>query len=359
VLERKFPRLDLWEGEKALPTLKQIESFANSTRTPLGYLFLPEPPEEHLPFPHYRTIATKRPARPSPDLLETVHLMQLRQEWMREYLLEEQETSLPFVGSARLTDDVNAIAVKIRLALGLSENWAGKHETWESALIGLRVAIEGIGILVVANGVVGNNTHRPLDVGEFRGFVLNDDIAPLIFVNGADGKAAQMFTLIHEVAHVWLGSSAAFDLRQLQPANDVTELTCDKIAAEVLVPAERLRLAWAELRTSKDRFGKIARLFKVSSLVAARRARDLELIGKNEFLDFYNKYMQREITKHRSDGGDFYKTQFLRIGRRFGEAIVQATREGRLRYHEAYRLTGLNGKTFDQFAAKLLDRPAA
>jgi Zn-dependent peptidase ImmA (M78 family) len=209
--------------------------------------------------------------------------------------------------------------------------------------------------MVVVNGIVENNTRRKLDVAEFRGFVLVDDYAPLVFVNGADGKAAQMFTLAHELAHVWLGSSAAFDLRELQPANDRTELACNRVAAEFLVPEAQLRASWPALRRDAEPFQAIARQFKVSSLVGARRALDLQLISKREFLDFYGEYQEdeRRAAAKKPEGGDFYATQNLRIGRRFAQAVVQAASEGRLLYRDAYQLTGLYGKTFASYAESL------
>ncbi|WP_233499908.1 ImmA/IrrE family metallo-endopeptidase [Geobacillus thermoleovorans] len=116
----------------------------------------------------------------------------------------------------------------------MEDGWASKQSTWQEALRNLIRKTEDIGIIVVINGVVGNNTHRKLDVAEFRGFVLIDDYAPLIFINGRDGKAAQMFTLAHELAHIWYGASAAFDLKNLQPADAEIENACNKAAAEFL-----------------------------------------------------------------------------------------------------------------------------
>jgi Zn-dependent peptidase ImmA (M78 family) len=122
----------------------------------------------------------------------------------------------------------------------------------------LRVAAEAAGVFVVTNGIVGNNTHRKLDVDEFRGFVLVDDLAPFIFINGADGKAAQMFTLAHELAHVWCGQSGVFDLRDLQPTGDDVEQVCNKIAAEFLAPAGELRNVWPRARQAAEPFQALA-----------------------------------------------------------------------------------------------------
>lgn len=354
-LHSRFPRLDDWLSGAAQPTLRQLEDFARAASVPFGYLFLPEPPEESLPIPHFRTLTDRQAERPSPDLLETIYLMQRRQGWMREYLIEQGHEPLPFVGLAGIRDNPGQVAQRIRETLGLGDAWASDRRTWTDALRGLQERAEDAGILVVTSSIVGNNTRRKLDVEEFRGFVLVDEYAPLVFLNGADGKAAQMFTLAHELAHVWLGSSASFDLRDLQPAPDKTEEACNRIAAEFLVPADSLQSFWRIIWRQPDRFQAIARQFKVSEIVAARRALDLELISRDEFFTFYEEYQRRERTPGRGgEGGDFYATQRLRLGRRFGEAVVRAVREGRLLYSEAYRLTGLYGRTFDRYARLVL-----
>lgn len=354
-LERKFPKLRAWLEGESRPTLRQLEGLARATSTPLGYLFLSEPPEERLPIPHFRTLGKAQPRRPSPDLLETVHTMERRQAWMREYLMEQGQGLLMFVRSAGVTDDPQRVAQEMQRTLGLNQNWAAEQPTWIRSLRELVSRMEDVGILVVVNGVVGNNTHRKLDPAEFRGFVLVDEYAPLVFVNGADSRAAQMFTLAHELAHVWIGGSAAFDLRDLQPAEDETERACNRVAAEFLVPAEELRQFWPSARRDAEPFQSIARQFKVSVLVGARRALDLQLITKTVFLEFYRNYLEDERRRAagRQVGGNFYATQSLRLGRRFSEAVVRAAREGTLLYRDAYQLTGLYGKGFERYAGML------
>ena len=354
-LKRKFPKIEQWETGESQPTLRQLESLAKATLTPLGMFFLAEPPEDRLPIPYFRTISDRTLNRPSPDLLESIHMMQGRQAWMRDFLIEQGQARLTFVQSARLLEATHAVADRIRQTLGFEEGWAASQSTWAGALRILREAIERAGILVIVNGIVGNNTHRKLNPNEFRGFVLVDEYAPLLFVNGADGKAAQMFTLAHELAHVFFGSSAAFDLREMQPADDPAELACNHVAAEFLVPESSLRQVWKSVGSSPEIFQAIARQFKVSELVAARRALDLRYIQKTEFLDFYDSYRRSERRKNtrRTEGGDFYATQNLRVGHRFAYAVVRAAKEGKLLYSDAYHLTGLHGKAFDRYAATL------
>ncbi len=228
------------------------------------------------------------------------------------------------------------------MALSLSNDWARQESSWTDALKTLREAAEGVGILVVINGVVGNNNRRKLDPSEFQGFVLADEYAPLIFINGADFKAAQMFTLAHELSHVWLGRGGVFNLEDMQPVNNDVELFCNGAAAEFLVPATELQGLWPEAQASDEPFQFLARHFKVSSIVAARRALDLQLMNRQEFFDFYRQYQDDERRQRRtSSGGNFYATQGTRIGENFASAVIRAAKEGRLLYRDAYRLTGL------------------
>lgn len=350
-IREKFAKVDDWIRGTSNPTFKQLESLAKATHTPFGFFFLDSPPQESLAIPHFRTLDDKSPHGTSVDLLETVQQMEQRQAWVREYLVDHGDDPLQFVGSCKVNEPPTVVAQKIRIALNLEPAWAEEHSTWTSALDALREAMESVGILVFTNGIVGNNTHRKLSTEEFRGFVLVDEYAPLVFVNGSDAKAAQMFTLAHELAHVFVGASAAFDLKGLESADDPTERACNAIAAEFLAPEKEFREAWKSFSGSKTPFEQLAKRFKVSSLVAARRGLDLQLVTKKRFFEFYTEYLNREGRKaKKSSGGDFYATQGLRIGKRFGRVVTDAVNSGKLSFSEAYRLTGLHGKTFARFA---------
>ncbi len=351
LLQSKFPKIEQWISGESQPTLRQLESLAKTTRTPLGYLFLSQPPEERLPIPYFRTLGNRLPTRLSPEFIDTVQMMQQRQEWLREFLIEEGQEALNFVGSSHIDEPALFIAERIRRTLGLEEEWASNERTWTEALRVLREAMEETEIIVVVNGVVGNNTRRKLNPEEFRGFVLNDEYVPLVFVNGADGKAAQMFTLAHELAHVFFGRSAAFDLREMQSPDDPIEQACNSVAAEFLVPTSKLRQIWPSIQNDLEPFQTIARQFKVSALVAARRALDLELISREVFFYFYNAYEsdERRLAARQEGGGNFFVNQNFRIGRRFSSAVARAIKQGRLLYSEAYQLTGLYGTTFDNY----------
>lgn len=351
VLVDKFPKYLLWLSGEADPTFKQLEKFAEQTYAPLGYFFLPEPPEDKLPISDFRTVSDRKVTRPSPHLLDTIHAAQLRQEWMRTFLVEQGEPPLTFVGSRTVQDAPEAVAGEIRRSLGLDPRWSRDFDTWEEALRHLIQVIEEAGVLVMINGVVENNTHRPLDTEEFRGFALTDTHAPLIFINGTDAKAAQMFTIIHELVHLWLGQGGVSAFKELSPSGNVVEVFCNAVAAEFLVPAHEMAVAWAEVKESDNPFERISRLFKVSPVVAARRALDLGLVSRARFVEFYTRYKALWAARkaRSSGGGNFYLTLGARLGKRFPAAVFSAAKEGRLPYRDAYQLTGLSGESYDRF----------
>ncbi|MCU7841809.1 MAG: XRE family transcriptional regulator [Candidatus Thiodiazotropha sp. (ex Troendleina suluensis)] len=356
-LAGKFPKLADWESGELSPTFKQLEAFADATHVPFGYLFLPEPPDIPLPIPDFRTVQNQYLGSISPDLLDTIYTMQQRHAWLREERLECEAMPLEFVGSAQLSDDPAAIGREMRRLTGLENGWAERVRTWQEAVSELRRSIEELGVISVVNGIVGNNTRRKLNVEEFRGFALSDEHAPLIFVNGADAKSAQMFTLVHELAHLWLGTAGAgvSGFSGIFPEGGQVEQFCDQAAAEFLVPVAELREVWPEVKRDVSPFERLARRFKVSPIVIGRRAMDIRLVDRQTFFNFYEAYIQHERRKSQGagGGGDFYNNQNTRVGRLFATRVISAAKEGRIGFKQAYDLIGLNGGTFQKYARKL------
>lgn len=344
-------RVNDWIQDIKQPTVKQLEEIAKKIHLPFGYLFLDNPPKEEVNFPFFRSNEKNGITKHvSLNVYDTIQIIQSRQDWLKEYLLEGHNDPLPFVGKFDSSNNPTQIAADIRNVLHLNELWASQFSTWENALNHLTVSIEDAGIIVTFNGVVGNNTKRKIPVDECRGFVLVDDIVPFMFINNSDSKAAQVFTIAHELAHIWIGFSAGFDFRDMSPANDDTERLCDRIAAEFLVPEYIFKDKWNK---SQD-FQTLSRFFKVSPIVVARRALDLGYVSKKGFFEFYNEYLQNEYyVKSNSSGGDFYLTAKKRISPTFAIYVNSAVKSGRLLYRDAYRLTGIGGDTFSTFIKSL------
>ena len=353
-LEPKFPHLAAWEDGTAQPTLKQVEAFAKATYTPVGFLFLQEPPVERIPIPDFRAMDNERIGHPSPDLLDTIYVCQQRQEWFRNHARSMGESPVAFVGSARVGDDVVRTAARIREELGFDLDARRQMPTWTDALRHFIEQADGLGILVMCNGVVHNNNYRHLDPQEFRGFAMADDFAPLVFINGADTKAAQMFTLAHELAHIWLGQSAVSDSQPTAIPDQQVERWCNKVAAELLVPLDTMRQAYHPDGELAEETGRLARRFKVSTLVILRRILDVGGLTQEEFWEAYHAEVARLRAIPRGSGGNFYLTQAARVSKRFAAALCASTLEGQTRYNDAFRMLGFSKlSTFKELGRSL------
>lgn len=347
----KHPVIRKWVAQEKTPTLKQMEDFAHRVHIPFGYLFLTEPPEERIPFPFFRS-GQEASHQVSLNVFDTIQILQRRQDWITEYLIDNEQEPLPFVGKFTLDASVDTIVEDIRYTLKLAPDWAKEFATYEETLGFITHRIENIGVFVNFNGIVENNTRRPISVEECRGFVLVNDYAPFMFVNAADAKAAQLFTIVHELVHVWLGASAGFENQQLLPASDPMEQLCDLVAAEFLVPRSSLIDVWQD----KPGIDYARRIFKVSPIVIARRAMDIGLISRSDFFVFYNDYIEsfKNTKANQGSGGDFYATTRKRLSVSFATYVHQAVNQNRLLHRDAYKITGLKGDTFQKFVTQHL-----
>lgn len=351
---QRLPQFAQWERREVQPTLRQLEQFARLTYTPIGYLFLPEPPIERLPIPDFRTVADTGVARPSPDLLDTLYTCQQRQEWFRDHARAEGQDAVAVIGRASVDSDIETVASDMRLALGFDLAARRGMSTWTEALRRFIEQAENLGVLVMVNGVVGNNNRRKLNPNEFRGFALADDLAPLIFVNGADTKNGQMFTVAHELAHIWLGQSALSDATAASVPAHRIERWCNQVAAEFLVPLDALRPQIRRAADPGDESNRLARIFKVSSLVILRRMHDAGALGRDEMWTAYQAELDRLRAIPKGSGGDFYLTQAVRVSKRFARALVASTLEGQTLYRDAFRLLGFSKlETFRELGKNL------
>jgi len=343
------PNVQKWLNSSSKPTVKQLETFTRKVNVPFGYMFLNEPPKEQIDIPFFRS-GKNHTDKISLNLYDAVNIVKKRQSWISDYLREEGYPSLEWVGKFTANDSVKSIDTDIRKTLDLPSDWAKSHRRMDEAVNELTAKVEEAGVFINFSGVVGNNNKRKISVDECRGFVLIDEYAPFMFVNSSDAKSAQLFTIIHELVHIWLGVSAGFDNKNLLPANDPIERLCDQVAAEFLVPEQDLMAAWEK---GNKNFKQLNRLFKVSPIVIARRALDLKLIDKKEYFAFYNQYIKGFTNRKKGSGGDFYATTKKRVSLRFANFVNSAVNQNKLLYKDAYKLTGLRGETYAKFNASL------
>ncbi len=289
-------------------TFAQIKKFAEQAKVPFGFLFLPTPPEKFTPASNlvdFRTVKNNEPL--SDDFLEIFKDVEHKQSWYKDYLISIDAPKLDFVGKYKnkFSSSNTVIANDIRQELKLNEitNHIGNAEDYYNELV---KHCENAGILVFKNSIVVNNTHKPLSSDEFRGFVIADEYAPAIFINGQDTKYANIFTLAHELAHVWLGESGISDVDT--NSSNQHEIKCNAIAAEVLVPNNTFLEKWNA--NNQDIRAKIATLnntFKVSELVIARIALTNGKINRDNYsniqADVIKKWRDSKAKQRESSGG--------------------------------------------------------
>lgn len=351
-LTAKFPKLDAWANGDLQPTLKQVESFAKATYTPVGYFFLAEPPAEPLPIQDFRTRGSQTVNDASPNLLDTIYECEARQEWYRDFAVANGEGAVSVVGSKAIDDDPTQVGGELRAALAYEPGTRGS--SWGEAFRRLSEHAEDLGVLVMTSGIVGSNTHRALNPDEFGGFALVDPVAPVVFVNGADTKAAQIFTLAHELAHVWLGSSALDDAQPGSNPSQAVEQWCNAVAGELLVPSSSVaRRALGSL--DPDELDDLAAEFRVSTLVVLRRLFDVGRVNQQAYWTRYDAEVTRlaELMANVGGrgGGNFYNTQPVRTSKRFARALIVDTLEGRTLYRDAFRMLGFKKEsTFTELA---------
>lgn len=338
-------------GEK-VPTVKQMERLAEKTHVPLPYFYNDAIPHMSLQIPDYRTTYAGTAESPSPELYETINLMLSRQDWLSAYLKDAGYEPLDFVGACAGTRDVKNAASKIRSILSLEDGWARSLKS-DEAVAFLRKAIESAGVYTCA-GSFFHHGSRPYDVNEFRGFVLADNYAPIIFLNTQDAKSAQLFTLVHEFAHLLFNETGVDDTVYEIPEK---EDLCDSVAAEVLVP-DPLVFSCFDQMVPEKAVDTLRKTTKASEIVCLRRARELGCIGRNEFFKLYADYKrmleETGILKRTKNGGgpSYYVVKKNMLGDLFADTVFEGVKSERLLFSDAYRLTDMKASSFEKFYAE-------
>ena len=290
--------IEQWLNGTKIPTFNQIEELSRKANIPLGYFFLETPPKEEIHLLEYRTIDSVEFANPSRNLIDTIQEMERVQDWMKEYRQDTGFDVLPIVGSLKGNTDVKVIANAIRNDMELPIDWYNQYSSKNEAFNYIRNLLEQCGVVVMLNGVVGKNTHRTLSIDEFRAFAMTDEWAPLIFINSADSQGAKLFSLFHEVAHVWLGVDDLYNDRRNNSKIKNIEVICNAVAGELMVPNVAFDKAWKENETQDTliKISEIAKKFNCGDSVIARKALDCSRIKQN----IYDEVVENAIEAYKN-----------------------------------------------------------
>jgi len=342
-----------WETGNAQPTYRQAQSLAQALHIPMGYLFLSSPPLTIIPIADYRTLPDTERGKFSPEFEDVLNDALRKRDWLREWRIQEGSAKLSFVGRFNIKTDPRTIVNDIRLELGLPTPTARDVKTREEHLRQLVQFTENAGITVLRSGIALSDTHRPLSVKEFRGFTLADEYAPLIFINTRDTINGRIFTLAHELGHLWTGTSGVSNPTIEPGFNSSTlevERLCNRVAAGLLVPEEMLIQLWDRQAISLEGAQEIANEFRVSVFVVLIRAYELNLLSRERLRSLYSE-AQQEIQETAwssgGGGGDFYASLRSRNGRIFTQEILKAIQQGSLFYQDGARLLNTHPRVIE------------
>jgi len=352
-LMKKY-RLRTWENpttSQDYSTFKQLQDFSRDTRIPFNYFFKSELPREENDFVRFRTV-NNAAVQPSRRLIEIIHTMGSRQEWLKQYLLDQDDNSR-FKFSHFFTSQMDPVVVAQNvsdlLALPPMANLTISDDDFFNLL---RRKISALGIMVMQSGIVGSNTRRPLNVAEFRAFVLVDEVVPLIFINSGDSKKAKIFSLIHELIHAFLGSN---EILNVSPEADiVTERWINAVTINILLPVNVARRALVSRESAVENLKRLSKKFHVSVVAVAIRLKTLGIYGEAE-LAWAQRYQEAGLqAKARPAGGNFYNTAVSRVDPRYANAVINNESQGKLGVATAASMLGVTLRTYDATVDRIM-----
>ena len=357
-LKQEEERIEAWEAGKRKPTLVQARRMAEVYKKPLAVFFLPEPPKGFDVLREYRRLAG--PIKDaSPDLRIALEFAEERRELYIE-LAQQLGMDLPaFQGKARLKEDPEKVAARLREYLGVSwENQRGWQNPF-TAFSAWRDAAEICGVIVFqASGI---------DVEEMRGVVIPTDLAPVVLLNSSDAPTARIFSLLHELAHLWLlngGYSPDGPTRKRKLTDQPAEVFANAVAAAALLPRKSILAdpdfdrAAASLPGDMLPLRVVARRYSVSAEVIARRMVSLERMQEREYRRMRDKAAFAPLAK--KEEGGFAPPHILalsRAGRSFSRLVFEAWHRGQLPTNRLADLYGYKLPTLRKIDAELQRRP--
>jgi len=348
-LSRPVEDVEAWESGLKRPSIAQARKASEIYRRALAVFYLPEPPKDYETLRDFRCLPDDEDRKYSPELLLIMRTAIEHQQWTREFLIDEGMPPLPFVGSATVDDNPREVGEDILRVLEISPDEQCDCRSRGEALRLWMSKAEKKGIFVFRQGKI--------DLRQSRGFIISDEIAPFIYLNSEDAQAAQIFTLVHELAHLWLNQSGVSNIVTFGAYQSVEasmiEPFCNKVASEALLFRDRFDTEWNNLSSSMnigDRIEKISRIFKVSEEAIARRLLEKDDITNDKYEQLREYYQDRwlelkEKERKRLEGAgggpSFYVQKVSKNGYAFTQTVVSAFNSGAISGREASALLGV------------------
>ncbi len=348
--ESAVDRLSALENGTGEPSRPLLLKMVQQYRRPLLAFYLAEPPKASERGHDFRTLPPDHSRRDDALVNALLRDVKARQEMVRALLEAEDEAQpLSFVNSMTVQDGASAMTASLIETLGLNReqfrHGVRGDRTAPSGFAYLRQRAEDAGIFVLLVGSLGSH-HTAMDVELFRGFALADPVAPFIAINDQDSEKAWSFTLLHELAHIWLGATGVSGANPSSPV----EQFCNDVAGQFLLPdaeVERERdLGDLSNDAIMSRIGGIAEQRQVSHSMVAYKLLRLGFISRDQWAQISatfrrhwlrNRDAAREANKG-NNGPSYYVVRRHRLGGRLIELSRRMMADGALSPVKAARI---------------------
>ncbi|MDD3722991.1 MAG: XRE family transcriptional regulator [Lutibacter sp.] len=355
-------KLNEWETGRSFPTIRQAQNLAKAYKRPFALFFLPDIPNDFQPLQDFRKPGSKELSTSSIFIIREI---QQKQAWISEVNEENNENIVPFVGKFSIKDSAIKVAQDILTVLNINPL---SYRTNNPILEWIDKA-ESKGIFISRTSFI--HSRLKLDSNEMQGFAIADNYAPFVFINSDDWNAPQLFTLVHELAHIWIAETGISN--DLEPSinkgenYNPIELFCNEVAANALMPEEFIKnLDKKAFENAKEVF-KNAKTLGVSSFALIIRALNLNLISLNLYkklkieADYeYNEFLKREAEKKArqkeneiNGGPNYFLLQLNRNSRLFTQTVLDAFRGGYIEPTQASNLLNVKVNKFSKLEAQM------
>lgn len=339
-------RLKALESGDRDPSRRQLTNMSEKYRRPLLTFYLPSRPRESDRGQDFRTLPEGQEAGSEALLDALLRDVHARQGLVRAALEEaEEDVPLPFVGSASMGDGVDSLVNFMRSILGFSTKNFRNQNTIDDAFAVLRAATEKVGVFVLLMGNLGTH-HTDIDARIFRGFALADDVAPFIVINEKDSRAAWSFTLLHELAHVFLGQTgiSGYD------GEAEVEKFCDTVAARFLLDPAELGAISVQEAASLEELAEQINIFaghrNLSRKMVAYNLLRSNLINSKVYRNLSESFdadrLSQKIDRPKRKGSpDYYVIRRHRVGPGLVSVVKRLVSGGALTTTKAGRVLGV------------------
>jgi Zn-dependent peptidase ImmA (M78 family)/DNA-binding XRE family transcriptional regulator len=345
-------RLASWESGEDYPTLNQAKKLAKKYQRAFSLFYLSEIPSDFTPIKDFRSSGGAY----SSALIFFIREVETKVNWLRDLMISENQPVNKLVGHNTLADGVDAVAKSIRQALSLDERFSYEKGSYRFTIE--QCELNGINVLRAGS----YHSHAPVDPNEVRGFTIADSYAPFVFINSRDSDEANLFTLVHELAHIWIKETGVsnlveIDFRTPVPGSGVEriEVFCNQVAAKALMPDDLIRNSFSGLSWESRAYEQERKRFGVSKLALAYKLLYLELWTAREFNSWkahYNLSIQNNNQSKPSSGGDYYRNMLVRNGKMFSSLVINLYSVGALSGSTASGLLNIKLNNLKEYQAR-------